>query len=207
MEKEEKQKPVVPNNVLENQKETQDDYSVLQDQINDYSKNQVQTNYMPDTAISTAHLLLENSDLTNAITGIDKEMKLANLDIVEKNAIYQFLAVYEDIRWMTEQQEKRIIEAKVKQGDLYDITGEEQLLSEIEDERDKKLGLENNPFDPVGSLKKSLIVPVLSRGKFGFERTKQVETITNYKMENIDKSEQKPGFMDRIKSMGGGNRQ
>jgi hypothetical protein len=26
-------------------------------------------------------------------------------------------------------------------------------------------------------------------------------------MENIDKSEQKPGFMDRIKSMGGGNRQ
>lgn len=151
---------------------------------------------LPETPVETAHVLLRNSDTTDLMPEVDQEVKLSNLDTMEKYVVYKNIQVFHDLQWMKREQDKKVIEAKIKYGPLYDPTGDEELIDEIEialDTQDKTAGV----FDKVGLLRMGLFVPVLSRGKFGFERTKQVETIAQYKIENIDKTDKQPGFMQR----------
>lgn len=188
---------IKPNNKVQSNP-TQDDYSLMQEQIKKQQAAQSQNlNYVPENPVDTAHLLLSDSELTTLMPEIDKEIKLANLDSIEKYATYQFLSLWNDLMWQRKQQMKKIMEAKIKFGKLYDFSGEDQLLEQIESEFNEVTDV----FDGAGALRKGMIVPTLSRGKFGFERIQQVKTISEYKMESIDKSEQNPGFMQRF--MGG----
>ena len=199
MTQEEKSNQEIKPNNEEKSMPMQDDYSMVEQQVQNmqFAKSE-QQQYAPENPIDTAHLLLENSNTSNLMLEIDKEIKLANLDSVEKYTIYQFTSVWNDLMFLKSKQEKREIEAKTKFGKLYDVGGEDAILNEINNKMKKT---EPEFFDAAGTYKKGRFIATLSRGKFGFERIQQIKTISEYKMEQTDITDKSPGFMQRF--MGG----
>lgn len=195
----EKSNPEINPNHEEKSMPSQSDYSMVEQQVMRMQQQRAMSQqYAPENAIDTAHLLLSNSESSDLMLEMDKEIKLANLDSTEKYQIYLFTSVWNDIQFLKAKQEKRIIEAKTKFGELHDIGGEDAVLEVIDEQLEKK---EPEFFDTVGSYKKGRFVATLSRGKFGFERIQQIRTISEYKMEQSDVTEKSPGFMQRF--MGG----
>lgn len=199
MSREEKSNPEVNPNHEEKSMPSQDDYSMVEKQVMQMQQAKAMSQqYAPENAIDTAHLLLSNSDTSDLMLEMDKEIKLANLDATEKYTVYQFTSVWNDIQFLKAKQEKRLIEAKTKYGELYDVGGEDAVLEVIDNKLEKK---EPEFFDASGTYKKGRFVATLSRGKFGFERIQQIRTISEYKMEQNDVTEKSPGFMQKF--MGG----
>jgi hypothetical protein len=152
----------------------------------------------PDTAIETAHILLSNTPTTNLMQEVDKEVKLSNLDATEKFGVFKNIQVYHDLLWTIKEQNKKEFEAEAVYGEVYkkypETRNDEILVEQIQNEMDSaddSAGV----FDKVGLLRMGIFIPVLSRGKLGFERTKQVETIQSQRTEYQDKTETKPGFL------------
>lgn len=154
------------------------------------------TNYIPNSVVETAHILLSNSASSEPLTEIDKEIKLANFTETEKFLETQYAGSYQDMLWMMDQQKIREKEAIAVYGNLYDINGYERLVDQLTKEEDPD-GF-YDVFDAPGTLRKTRTIATISRGYLGFERSKQVETINKSESVNIDKSEQKPGFMDKM---------
>jgi hypothetical protein len=152
----------------------------------------------PDSAIETAHILLSNTPTTNLMAEVDKEVKLSNLDSMEKFGVFKNVQVYHDLLWTIKEQNKKEFEAEIVYKDIYEKYPEtrqdEVLVENIQNEMDN-MDESAGVFDKVGLLRMGIFIPVLSRGKFGFERTKQVETIQSQKTEFQDKTETKPGFL------------
>ena len=199
MNQQEKSNPEVNPNHEEKSMPSQDDYSMVEQQVQKMQEARAkQQEYAPENPIDTAHLLLSNSDTSDLMLEMDKEIKLANLDAVEKYTVYQFTSIWNDLMFLKAKQEKRLIEARTKFGKLYDVGGEEEVLNIIDNQLEKK---EPEFFDAAGTYKKGRFVATLSRGKFGFERIQQIKTISEYKMEQTDITEKSPGFMQKF--MGG----
>ncbi|SRR6056297_2473796 len=191
-----KSNPEINPNYKVNSKPVKDDYTQIRELIE--KKKQEQSSkyeHVPDNPIDTAHLLLSNSDTSELMLEMDKEIKLANLDKNEQYIVYQFTSVWNDLRFLKEKQEKKLQEAKVKYGNLHDIDGDDSIIDEIDDMIEKK---EPSFFDAAGSYKKARFTATLSRGKYGFERTQQVKTISEYKMEQNDITDKSPSFMQRF---------
>lgn len=148
----------------------------------------------PDNPIDTAHLLLQSSPTSELMLEIDTEFRLANLDSQEKYAIYQFTGLWNDFMWLRQTQQKKLIEAQVLYGKLYDAQNNDTLHHEIIFNQQQE---EPNFFDKIGTYKKSRFIATLSRGKFGFERVSQIKTIAEYKMESNEKSDTSPSFMQK----------
>lgn len=196
MSKEEKSNPEVTPNKQEKSMDVMSDYSMAERQVIKLQQNRViQQQYAPENPIDTAHLLLSNSDTSELMLEMDKEIKLANLNEIEKFAVYQFTSIWNDLMFLKAKQEKRLIEAQTKYGDLHDVGGEDAILEAIDDQLEKK---EPEFFDAAGTYKKGRFIATLSRGKFGFERIQQIRTISEYKMEQNDITEKSPGFMQRF---------
>ena len=125
-------------------------------------------------------------------------MKLANLDSIEKYQVYKFIITYQDMLWMRREQLKKELEFKTQNGELIDkyphFFEDEDVLSRIEEQLDENDEM-SAVFDKAGLLRMGIFVPALTRGKFGFERTKQVETISKASIETSDRTEKKPGFL------------
>jgi hypothetical protein len=159
---------------------------------------QAQKKLTPDSAIETAHVLLSNSKTTDLMKEVDKEVKLANLDATEKFVVFKNVQVYHDLLWTIKEQHKKMLEGYDRYKDIYvkypECLQDELVVEGIEDTLDA-LDPSCQMFDKVGLLRMGIFVPVLSRGKGGFERTKQVETISTSTQEYKDKTEQKPGFL------------
>lgn len=188
--------PEISPNYKVNSKPTQDDYTQIKELIEKKKQEQnSNSEHVPDNPIDTAYLLLSNSDTSELMLEMDKEIKLANLDNNEKYGVYQFTSVWNDIRFLKEKQEKKLIEARTKYGNLHDTEGDDSIIDEIDDMTEKK---EPSFFDGAGAYKKARFVATLSRGKFGFERNQQVKTISEYKMEQNDVTDKNPGFMQRF---------
>lgn len=211
MTKEEKSNPEIKPDNEEKSMPSIDDYSMVEQQVMKMQQNKSQNvQYIPDNPIDTAHLLLSNSATSDLMLEMDKEIKLANLDSVEKYVVYQFTSVWNDIMFLKAKQEKRLIEAQVKFAEvknnegiilrqsLYDVGGEETILATIDQALTNK---EPEYFDAAGTFKKGRFVATLSRGKNGFERIQQIKTISEYKMEQSDITDKSPGFMQKF--MGG----
>jgi len=199
MNQEEKSNPEVKPNYEEKSMPSQDDYSMVEQQVQKMQEAKaMQQQYVPENPIDTAHLLLSNSDTSDLMLEMDKEIKLANLDAIEKYTVYQFTSIWNDLMFLKAKQEKRLIEAKTKFGKLYDVGGEEEVLDTIDNLQEKQ---EPEFFDAAGTYKKGRFVATLSRGKFGFERIQQIKTISEYKMEQTDITDKSPGFMQKF--MGG----
>lgn len=172
-------------------------YDQTEKYINSSSTGQPVPEHVPENPVDTAHILLSNSPLTALMPEMDKEVKLSNLDSQEKWAVYQFISVWHDMLWLRKQQT-----AKLREYDLLykqdlnklDQYSQEDLILESISEEDAV-------FDQASNFRKGMFVVELSRGKYGFEREKQVQTISNYKMETNDKSETPPGFIKKY--MGG----
>lgn len=196
-----KSNPEINPNYEEKSNQDQNDYSMVEKQVLKFQHNKAVQQHIPDNPIDTAHLLIENSDTTALMLEADKELKVANLDAIEKYQIYLFTSVWNDIMFLQAQQEKREIEAKVKFGKNHDCGGEEALLETIDNQLEMK---EPVFFDAAGTYKKGRFVAILSRAKLGFERIQQIRTISDYKMEQSDITEKSPGFMQKF--MGGFNR-
>jgi hypothetical protein len=166
--------------------------------ITNETKQIEQKKLMPDSAIETAHVLLSNSRTTDLMKEVDKEVKLANLDAIEKFVVFKNVQVYHDLLWTIKEQQKKMLEGYDRYKLVYEkypeILVDELVVEQIETNLDT-LDPTSEIFDKVGLLRMGLFVPVLSRGKFGFERTKQVETISTASQEYKDKTEQKPGFL------------
>lgn len=196
MSREEKSNPEVNPNHEEKSMPSQDDYSMVEKQVMQMQQAKAMSQqYAPENAIDTAHLLLSNSDTSELMLEMDKEIKLANLDAVEKFAVYQFTSIWNDLMFLKAKQEKRLIEAQTKFQALHDVGGEDAVLEVIEKGLEKK---EPEFFDAAGTYKKGRFVATLSRGKFGFERIQQIRTISEYKMEQTDITDKSPGFMQRF---------
>jgi len=154
----------------------------------------------PETPIDVAHLLIQNSNITNYMPEVDKELKLANLDNIEKYQVNLYATLYQDITWLRREQKKKNIEFenrfkhKLQNQEIADIYNDEYIVEVVEEELDK-LDPTSTTFDKAGLLRGSLYIPALTRGKFGFERTKQVETISRSSIETNDNTEKKPGFL------------
>lgn len=212
---EEKSNPEVQPNHSLNSMPYEDDYSRVQKEVDQQNQPQ-QVQFVPETPIDTAHLLISDSDTSSLMKEIDKEIKLANLDQSEKSAIYQFIGVWNDLQFLKNQQEIKKQEAQVvqiqnricpkelyenqeniifHQTDLFDLDGEDSVLEHYYSQ-------EKNPspnfFDLAGAFKKARFIATLSRGKYGFERIQQIRTISEYKVENNDVNNQTPGFMQRF---------
>lgn len=177
-------------------KKVMDSYKLAQEKVLKMNALQQQSQYddTPSNAIDTAHVLLSNSETSQLMPEIDKEIKLANLDHIEKWAVWQFTSVWNDIIWLRNEQKKKIIEAEETYGKMFDEEGDIQMLDDI------NTAVDNIPemFDAAGTFKKARFVNTLSRGKFGFERIQQIKTISENKLQTEDKTEKKPGFMERF---------
>jgi hypothetical protein len=108
---------------------------------------------------------------------------------------------YQDYNWLKREQQKKDLESLKKYEHLRknypDFFTDEDYIKEIEDYLDE--GVEAvKIYDKADLLRMGLYIPSLSRGKDGFERTKQVETISRSTIESQDKTEKKPGFLGGI---------
>jgi len=153
--------------------------------------------FNPTNSIDVAHLLLSPSELTSFMPELDKEIKLGNLNKEEKNATWEFQSVWDDVMWMREQQKRKIeeFEELYGRGSYIELNPEDYRLHKVTmDNLDS-----NTPsiFDTLSLLRKSQRIPTLSRGKGGFERGKQVQTISTNVYMDEDTSESKPGFMSK----------
>lgn len=176
----------------------QDDYSFIEkkiamQQMMHNSSNEI----IPETPIDTAHLLIGESELTKLMPERDKDIILSNLNSFDSFIIDESFSLYDDIKFMIKQQEIRNRIMVEEFPSLYDVAA---INKEIEIAENTERG-DYVIFDRTGTLKKGIRTGFIKRATQGFERTKQVETITQYKMENIDKTEKAPGFM--AKFMGG----
>lgn len=170
----------------------------IKNQVPAQSRAEQTKKSMPDNAIETAHILLSNSPTTNLMQEVDKEVKLSNLDTIEKYGVFKNIQVYHDLLWTIKEQNKKEFEAEQVYAEVYakypETRNDEILVEQIQaqmDSQDDSSGV----FDKVGLLRMGIFIPVLSRGKFGFERGKQVETIQSQRTEFQDKTETKPGFL------------
>jgi len=155
--------------------------------------------FQPENAIDSAYYILQNTEVTDLMPEIEKEIKLGNLDTIDLFKTRAFTFLWQDLAWLKKNQEKKQMEAKIIQGDYYDIEGYDSLMEEIENEF-----AETPPFfDELGAFRRAIFFPTSSRGKYGFQQEKLVETINSYKTPGTDETEQKPGF---LKSMFGGFR-
>ncbi len=178
------------------QNEYQDEYSMVQKQINaQQQQQQSQHNYEPENPIDTAHLLLQDSETTKNLPERDKDIILSKFNSFDVFILEETFSLFDDIRFMQKQQEIRCLMIQKEFGDLYDsksVAIDEAIALEVEGDQYKI-------FDRTGSLRKGLGKGFIKRGEGGFERGKQVETITNYNVNNSgDNSEQRPGFMQKV---------
>lgn len=204
--------------------ETRDDYTEVEKQVmqkmQQYDQNESPSNqqsshpdYTPENSIQTAHLLLSPSEAGQQTPENTKEIILANLNEGEKYAIFAMQNVWDDMQWIRKQQKRRVIEnLKMSNpnvdlnniGNIYEegvFSEEEKRLNEIEQLFQEE---EGELLDETDMLRRSFRLATLSRGTYGFERTKQVETINSYNMETNDRSQSAPGFMQKVASFAGG---
>lgn len=197
---EEAQNPQVNPNHTDNSHDYGDDYNEVENTLKNQKKSNSQ-NYAPENPIETAHMLLGDSDLTENMPEIDKEIKLANLDFMEKRLTYQFLSIWRDLIWQREQQQKKVMEGEAL-GRISTQTND-AIVENIYNQFHHKYG-QPAVFDSVGAIRSGILIPTLSRGKFGFEREMQVRTITDYNVNQQDPTETNPGFMSKIARFAGG---
>lgn len=152
--------------------------------------------FNPSNSIDVAHLLLSPSEMTSFMPELDKEIKLSNLNREEKTSIWEFQSVWEDIMWVRENQKRKLEEFEEKYGNYAELNPEDYQLYKITMTNIN----ESVPdiFDSLSTLRKSQRVPVLSRGKGGFERRMQIQTINTFHDSDKDISEEKPGFLSKI---------
>lgn len=181
--------------VNSSQNQMQDEYSMVQQQIAmQQAQAQASHNYEPENPIDTAHLLIQDSETTKNLPERDKDIILSNFNDLDVFVVEEAFSLYDDITFMQKQQEIRCIMLEKEFGELANSRD-----TEIEQEIAKSVeGDTYSTFDRSGSLKKGLTKGFVKRASRGFERTKQVETITNYNVKNNDQSEQRPGFMQKV---------
>ena len=160
----------------------------------------------PETPVDVAHLLLLNSNTTSHLLEIDKELKLGNLNVIEKFQIYKFAMLFQDIMWLRREQTKKGLEYNARYSEIIDkypeLYEDENVVDRIEEDMDSE-DETSKMFDKAGLLRMGLFIPALSRGTGGFERTKQVETISRATIETSDSTEKKPGFLGSFFGKGG----
>jgi len=183
--------------LVENQQPYFDEHeSVRQKIVNEYQfQKGISSAILPETSIETAHILLQNSKTSELMPEIDKEIKLSNLDSIEKQAIHQFTKVYLDSKWVEREQKKKLVEAKIKNGKFFDLNNDEALLETIEESMYDERFVD---FDSLDALRRTRGISTCSRGFQGFEREKQVQTIIKSDSSTIDKTEQRPGFLQKM---------
>lgn len=161
---------------------------------------------LPENPVETAHILIDNSELTRYMPEVDKEIKLSNLDFSEKQAIYLFTEGYYSLKLLEFEQYKKLCDYYNLYQNKLSETDKKEIVEQITAFNEKISNPDNKAtaFDKANALRRGQFIATLSRGKFGFERTKQVETIANYRVENIDKTEQTPGFLKKAFSGGFG---
>jgi len=159
------------------------------------------SSYVPDSAVETAHILLAPSATTAVLNEIDKEIKLGNLAAIDKYRIEMYLQGYTDLLWIRNEQEKRNMELKLKYPNTFDLDNDEEIVEQIEEQ----LNTDGfyDVFDRASTLRRALTLATISRGSGGFERTKQVQTISQSDSTVVDKTERSPGFMERAKNWSG----
>lgn len=170
------------------------------DEILDKIERTIQTDmrnqsseYVPENPLETAYYLITNSETTRDLSEVEKEIKVSNLDYNEKIASYRLVEGYYALNLLEKEQVKKMIDYYNKYGHKLTDEKKEEYVNKI------KYHLENkSKFDSANALRRTIFISVLSRGKDGFERTKQVETVSNYKVESIEKDERKPGFLHQM---------
>ena len=196
MEKTETSNPMIEPNNEEVQQPMYDEYAELEKQMAQSHEKQQQNQTRqqeetPDTALGAANLLMSNSETTKNLPEIDKEFTLTNFNkddlAVAKLHIHNFYGM-EHVKKV---QTMKLIELEMMQGKLDEDSKDVQLMMIA---RQVSVGL----FDDT-NIRKGILSARLSRGKNGFERQKQVETISTQTMDLRDRSETKPSFMDKMK--------
>ena len=155
---------------------------------------QEEEQFLPKNAIDTAHVLISNSNVTQNLPEVDKELKLTNLNARESWITLQYLSMIEEIDWLKKQQTLKSIEAER----FYNYRDEKALYMEKVEEELNNLQGKPTYFDNLGALRKVFDIATIGRSKLGFERTKQVETINRSEQIVQDKTEHKPGFMSKL---------
>lgn len=173
-------------------------------QIRSMQQGTQQQQMLPENPIETAHILISNSELTELLPEIEKEVKLSNLDEREKTSVYLFINAYYSLKLLENEQFKKYLEYYNMYKHKLSQEEKDHITDTIENYINFTLAEKAGNLDKANALRKGVFIPTLSRGKGGFERTKQVETISNYKVESIDKTEQNPGFLNIRRMMGGG---
>lgn len=174
----------------------------LENNTSELVKNQGESNfgknekvvYVPQNAIQTAHNLLINSETVSHLPEIDNEIKLTKLNGLQSYICLQHMEILEQISWLKENQEIKMLE---NQYYMKSNNPQEDFIEAIY----TQLRTQNNKsdqFDALGSLRKIFDIAVLGRAEGGFERTKQVETISNTNQTIEDKTTSKPGWLPRF---------
>lgn len=179
-----------------NRESRENSYSYNDPRLEEHYWNQ-DPNQRPTESIDMAHYHLTPSKLSEFFPQLDKEIKLANLDNREKFMIWAFQSVHDDMIFYTQQQEKKIAEIKSQ----LQNSNRSNILNEMKKDhnqysQNKESGVPSI-VDALDTLIKSIRVAVISRGKYGFERNKQVETINKYQ-EETSATEQPPSWMNRM---------
>lgn len=159
-----------------------------------FQSQQQKVTYVPQNAIQTAHHLLLNSETTNHLPEIDQEVKLTKLNPLQSYISLQLLEVIEQLEWQKNNQEIKMLENAhyIKNNNL-----QEDMIEAL---YTKLRGINGKPdfFDSLGALRKFFDISLLGRAEGGFERTKQVETISNTNQTIEDKTNSKPGWLPRF---------
>lgn len=162
------------------------------DSLNDFDmlRNELMKNPVPSSNFETSVYMLKNSELTEELSEIEKEIKLSNIDLSEKKIILSLLNSYQDQILLESMQMKRYKDYFLKNINELSQENIEELLEMEEYFKNKK-------FDRTNHLRRALSIAVTSRGFNGFEREKQVQTIQTTNL-NTPQEQQKKGLISNI---------
>lgn len=163
--------------------------------------NYGQDKVIPETSLESAQIMIDKSPVTELMHETDKEIKLTKSGELEIYSITKHFTAYHDIMFIKREQHKKTFE--MLNNKLYskfrkiypEVFEKENLINEIEKTLDKEDKLSSLGFDKCNLLRGGIMVATVNRGKDGFERQKQVETINTNTLKTEDVTEKKPSFL------------
>lgn len=151
-------------------------------------------NQTPTSNFETVEYLLKNSNTTQDIAEVEKEIKLSNLDDFEKTQLYSLSVSFQEQLMLKRMHLKKYIAHLLQYNNHQDI--EQTIKQLIEDHQ-------NDIYDDLNHLRRMFSYATISRGYKGFERNSLNTTITSNQITQQElQNQQKRSMFSKM--LGGG---
>lgn len=151
-------------------------------------------NQTPTSNYETVEYLLKNSDVTQNIAEVEKEIKLSNLDDFEKTQLYSLSVSFQEQLMLKRMHLKKYIAHLLNYNNQQDV---QDTIKQLVEEH------QNDIYDDLNHLRRMFSYATISRGYKGFERNSLNTTIsTNQITQQELQNQQKKSMFSKM--LGGG---